>query len=153
MTQLFRHDPENGIYGDCHRAVIAWVLGRAVESVPHFAFDGCDGETFHARIAAFLKPLGLLQFEIPFPAVSDPEDLISRYPLNLPGYSYILGGTSLNGVNHSVGVQNGKIAYDPGIDQPGIVGPCDDGYYWISLIVLRDLRAWNRSVEGYAPVF
>ena len=39
VKQLFHHDPANGVWGDCFRAVIASVLSLPVEAVPHF-FDG-----------------------------------------------------------------------------------------------------------------
>ena len=32
----------------------------------------------------------------------------------------------------SVVCRDGAIACDPGQDDPGIVGPCDDGFYWVT---------------------
>lgn len=35
VRQLYRHDPANGVYGDCWRACIASVLELPIEDVPH----------------------------------------------------------------------------------------------------------------------
>ena len=39
QTQLNKHDPANGVYGDCGRTVIACLLDLHPSEVPHF-WDG-----------------------------------------------------------------------------------------------------------------
>jgi len=36
QKQAFRHDPSNGMYGDCHRTAIASILGVERDTVPNF---------------------------------------------------------------------------------------------------------------------
>ena len=54
QKQMFLHDPDNGVWGDCQRTAIACILDRDVEDVPHFFHDGCDGKTADKRIDDWL---------------------------------------------------------------------------------------------------
>jgi len=65
QDQEFPHKPEEGIYGDCFRSVIASLLEIPIKEVPHFLYDNCDNITFNKRLADFLKPLGLAYFCVP----------------------------------------------------------------------------------------
>ena len=38
-NQLIKHDPENGMYGDCQRTCIAVILDLHPSEVPHFCED------------------------------------------------------------------------------------------------------------------
>src|SRR5437879_5835280 len=40
QKQRFQHDPDGGVWGDCHRTAIACALGLPRDEVPHFCDDG-----------------------------------------------------------------------------------------------------------------
>jgi hypothetical protein len=53
--QRFRHDPANGIYGDCWRTAIACLLDIQPEEIPHEHRVYADNEQ-QTIIADFLRP-------------------------------------------------------------------------------------------------
>lgn len=61
VTQEFRHDPKNFIWGDCHRAALATILDLPISKVPHFFYQ-CP-EVHHPdkvwrEMEEWLQPLG-----------------------------------------------------------------------------------------------
>ena len=131
--QSNRHDPESGVYGDCHRTAYAMVLGVHPHIVPHVMDGGASAEDANRAMSGWLAGLGLT--EITFPATAPSiEILLSCWKEWSGGMPFVLGGQSKNKCNHSVAVQNGKV-FDPALDDSGIIGPCDDGFYWITFIV------------------
>lgn len=131
INNTVKHDPENGIYGDCHRVCFAMILGLEAEEVPHFWRDGDAGaERGRKEIKEFLTALGLGKIEIAFDG-SDLDNLLMTMAHNGTDVPYILGGTSRIGVGHSVVCLNDKIFHDP--TGNGIVGPMEDGFYWITV--------------------
>lgn len=134
QKQLFRHDPENGAYGDCHRTAIACILGLDAHEVPNF-MHGTIGKgpapEAHAAAEKWLNDRGFTQINIAFNG-EVPLDLVLDVASknSTPNMPFIFGGESKTGVNHSVVALNGKIVCDPSLDDSGIVGPMDDGYYW-----------------------
>lgn len=132
VKQQYRHDPDNGVFGDCHRAALATVLDLDIEDVPHFADGNPGDDVFQARVRDFLAIHGLRCIDQIYQAeLSDILHSISR--INGPDLVYLLGGASRNGTHHTVICQGGKIVWDPAMDESGIVGPCHDGYYWITM--------------------
>lgn len=127
--QKFRHDPANGVYGDCYRTAVACCLGLDRDAVPHVYHDGCDGEEGERRMTTFLRSVGVVKIDILYqggisvilPAVGHMN----------PGVYHLLCGKSRNGVGHCVVCRDGKIVHDPALDDSGIVAPADDGLYWI----------------------
>lgn len=132
IKQRFRHDPDNGIWGDCHRAAVASVLELTLDDVPHFCEGGGSQETSTKREREWLATRGLVPISISINQDIALDDVLSFVERINPGIVFVLGGTSRTGCNHSVVCTNGKIAHDPGLDDPGIVGPCDDGFYWLT---------------------
>lgn len=65
-TQEFRHDPENGVYGDCQRAIVASLLGLEMSEVPHFNEGGPDAYGFFERLDSFLFSRGIGRLSIAF---------------------------------------------------------------------------------------
>lgn len=126
--QLCRHDPENGIYGDCHRTCIASILALPIEDIPHYH------ENQHKQLTEWLNDRGLTFIQIVFQGINSLEDVLLTMKLTNPGIHYILGGMARNNVNHSVVCCDNKIVCDPAIDNSGITGPMDDGHYWIQFI-------------------
>ncbi len=134
QKRLFRHRPEEGIYGDCHRTAIACVLGLDAADVPHF-MEGKPAEGIaHAAAEKLLNARGIAQINVLFPGELSPVAVIKSvgYTNDRAGIVFILGGRSKNGCNHSVVCCDGEIVCDPALDDSGIVGPCDDGFYWVT---------------------
>lgn len=136
QKQLNRHRPEEGIYGDCHRTALAVILDMDAKDVPHFMDQRAwsNGEAAHDAIEAWLNERGICTINVLYPGTMDLDDILSTIALcnHRSWPAYILGGQSRNKVNHSVVCCDGKIACDPSLDDSGIVGPCDDGFYWVT---------------------
>lgn len=45
---------------------------------------------------------------------------------------YLLGGDAGRGTGHTVVGFGGTIVHDPHPDNVGLIGPMDDGYYWVT---------------------
>jgi len=134
QKQRFRHRPDDGEIGDCHRTAIACLLDIDRDAVPHFGehhFN--DMAAFNQGVNTFLRNRGLATVDVAFN--SSLSDVLKCLGALNPSTYYILGGMSRSGVNHSVIGCGGEIVWDPSLDDTGIVGPCDDGYYWITYLV------------------
>lgn len=132
QKQLFRHKPDEGVFGDCARTAIACLLDLAPEEVPHHQRVLEDGEQ-RELFDAWLRPRG---FAIAFMAFSEPPArMMEIMKANNPGVYYLLSGLSRTGCNHVVICLDGQIVWDPSLDDAGIVGPCDDGCTYIELLV------------------
>lgn len=140
LKQRFRHDPDNGIWGDCHRAAIASIFELPLDEVPHFLDKGVDSTIGAAAQDAWLATRKMGSFSVAF----DIEliDLLEMMAINATDVFWILGGTSRNQVNHSVVACGGLILHDPSLDNSGIVAPCNDGHYWVTVFTsFRDQAA------------
>lgn len=133
QKQAFRHKPEEGQYGDCHRTAIACLLDMPRDSVPNFGEHYGSVEKFYKAEREFLESVGLAKVSVVYQGTLD-QVLTTMGAVN-PGAYYILGGTSKSGFGHSVIGRGGKIVWDPHPDEVGIVGPMDDGYYWVTYFV------------------
>lgn len=156
QKQLFRHRPQDGVYGDCHRTAIAIVLDMEAADVPHFfahseAWAASDGARQAAGVAeAWLNERGLMTVNLIFSGEVPVKEVLRTIVVCNPNSRpvFVLGGRSKNGVNHSVVCCDGEIACDPGQDDPGIVGPCDDGFYWVTFF--GALVATNKAAKAEA---
>ncbi|WP_407146278.1 hypothetical protein [Bradyrhizobium sp. ORS 86] len=149
QKQLNRHLPEQGIYGDCHRTAIAIVLDMDAKDVPHFmdasAYEE-GSELAHGRIEAWLNARGFVTISVPFRGQDDLGQILQLIAVANPVSKpvYILRGRSRSGGNHAVVCCDGVIACDPSLDAAGIVGPCNDGHYWLTFfgaLVASDCEA------------
>ena len=136
--QLFRHDPQNGIFGDCYRTIIGCFLDIEPKDVPHF-FDwhGVDAEKAKATrlmIEKFLMQHKLQIFQIPY-AIDDLDVLLKQQRMLNPNIFYMLSGTSKSGCDHVVIAHNDHIVHDPSLNNSGIIGPCTDDLFWIELLI------------------
>lgn len=132
QLQAHRHDPANGEWGDCHRTCVAMLLGLPRDDVPHWAAEAKDDtDLFWALQEDWLRARGLAMASF---VANDLDALLSHMDAHAAGVPYILGGRSALGVHHSVVGLGGRVVADPSLDDTGIVGPCDDGYYWVSLL-------------------
>lgn len=156
MTPVFsqtRHDPEGKTWGDCHRACIATVLSLPLAAVPHFADGWPTGEEFKRREREYLASLGLVPIDAIYQPPADCNHGLILHVVGTmnPGVPYILGGTSRNRVDHSVVCLDDRIAHDPSPDQPGIVGPCADGWYWVTFFGALSLDRRMRCSACNSP--
>lgn len=135
QKQLFRHDPANGSYGDCHRTAIACVLDLDAADVPHF-MDGkhqCPADDSHKAVEAWLNARGLTHINVLYSGELSLQQVLDTVRFSNPNsgpHVFILGGHSRNGLNHSVVCCDGQIVCDPALDDSGIVGPIDGNGHW-----------------------
>ncbi len=136
QKQINRHRPDEGVYGDCHRTAIACVLDLNAAEVPHFMNPTIcpDPADAHNRFEEWLNERGILTINVMFPGEGRLTDVLYSVQATNPRSRpvFILGGQSRTGVNHSVVCCDGEIVCDPSIDDSGIIGPCDDGFYWLT---------------------
>lgn len=135
VNQRIFHNPPLS-YGDCHRAAVASLLDIAYELVPHF-MDGVDDDdftTFATRESEFLRKVGCDRLTFPV-AAADLDQLFAAVLHWNPGRYFLLGCKSKNGHHHTViGGPNG-VEHDPNPLKPGIAGPMEDGFFWVTYIV------------------
>jgi len=137
-TQLFLHDPENGVYGDCWRATVACLLRMPVEAVPHVC-DGPDDGKASERMRAFLDSQNCALIQVPFLGEMSLEQVLDYVGSTSvsSGLHWCLMGTSRTGCNHVVICKGNEIVHDPSITQSGIIGPSRDGLWWVEWVVQR----------------
>jgi hypothetical protein len=139
--QLNKHDPANGVYGDCGRTCIAMLLDRDPASVPHF-WDGGD-ETSNPgqwdRMQAWLLTQGYAMVAIPFPGEASLQEVLTSFGSNNPDVYYMLTGRSPR-ADHSVICLNDEIVADPSWSNNGLVGPNSGGYWYVELLIPSILK-------------
>ena len=129
--QLYRHNPEIGQIGDCYRTTIGCLLDIPPEDVPHF-YEQWDNNGPELA-GAWLGAQGLALAEFPFTG-DTLDDVLGTVGDWNPSLYWILTGKSSNNVNHSVVCKGGVIEHDPSLDDSGIVGPTEEGYYVIGVL-------------------
>lgn len=135
QKQLYRHNPADGVYGDCHRTAIACLLDLDVEEVPHVYASGATPKAAWSAMEAWLhEHYELRQVSVAYTGDSSLEQVLASIDSANPDLSFILGGTSRTGCNHSVVCKGVRIVCDPSLDNAGIVGPCDDGLWWVTFL-------------------
>lgn len=138
LKQRHRHDPANGIWGDCHRACVASILELPLDAVPNF-HEPPPGEAWRSEWAAirervFLISCGFVPITCCYHEDMGLEQVLAGAAYYNPGTYWILGGTSRNGTGHSVVCLDDLIVHDPSLDDSGIVGPMEGGHYWATFI-------------------
>ncbi len=141
QKQKYRHKPEEGEIGDCFRTCIACVLDLNRDEVPHVFYDNWkDGEVVtveaHKQLNDYLAEYDLVFAETPLQAT---REQLNTYLAHYYKDMYVVVGCNSKNGGHSVVMCNGDYMWDPSIDNSGCVGPMEDGYYWIGLI-LKDTR-------------
>lgn len=135
-TQEFKHDPDNGVYGDCWRTVVACLLELPRDAVPHVCNGPDDGKATE-RMRAFLAERGYAMIQIPIAGDVPLADALALGERCAGGLPYALTGTSRTGVNHVVICEGADIVHDTSITQSGIIGPTSDGLWWLEWYVRR----------------
>ncbi|NJC36400.1 hypothetical protein GGR60_000890 [Xanthomonas arboricola] len=135
--QLFRHEPHNEIYGDCHRTAIACLMDLEPWQVPHFAQLAATqpGYDWEAAVAEFLETHGLCSVDVSFGPDNGVEGVFAYMQSRNPGIRYLLGGMSPRGTNHTVVACGGGYDWDPHPDGGFLVGPLTNGHYEITFLL------------------
>lgn len=147
--QLHRHDPSEGLIGDCWRTCIANLMGLKPTEVPHFAekyfaADGGDASEFFAATRAWLALRGLALVTIAVNAGCLENSLqLSQAP-------YIIGGrTGLKDVGHvCLGHGHLQILHDPSGEESALQPYKDvDGgsYYWLHFLIPINLAEFLKK--------
>lgn len=135
QKQLNLHNPDTGVFGDCHRTSIACLLDLPPEAVPNWAelyWD--DMDAWIRATDEFLALHGLAQVSIPYNTTLD--TLLEHHGVINPNTYYLLTGESIGGTNHVVICKGGQIEWDPSQDNSGIVAPCkEDSLFWVNFLI------------------
>lgn len=143
QKQLFRHKPAEGQIGDCYRTCIACVLDLAPENVPHVYHPDVSGGVFGEPerdpveiMRAFLRERGFCLVGFPVSRDVELRDLLGVWAATIVGENvhFLITGTSKNLTNHVVVARVGEIAWDPSLDDSGLVGPPESGDWWVEFI-------------------
>lgn len=137
--QLYRHQPEYEIMGDCYRTCIANIFGLMPWEVPHFNVD------YEADASSdWLEELGFQQFY--FQCGGDLDNALWELSLLAPGELFILSGESRTRVNHSVLARDGEIIHDPSLTNAGIIGPIKRKDYFNGEFILKEMTPVMREI-------
>ena len=131
--QLYRHDPDKGIYGDCWRTCYACLLDIPPYAVPHPFADSDNLDRGWAIMRRFMEGKGYGIYTAAY-QMSDIEEFLNFQAVLNPGITMIMLGQSKNLVGHCVLIKDGIILHDPSLDNSGIIGPLD-GHFHIELLV------------------
>ena len=141
QKQLFHHRPDQGEWGDCWRTVLACLLDVAPEEVPHFNEGSPEGVRkdpvkVDVETRTWLARRGITLVGVRFNGDVPLETVLNSAGEASHGLHYILSGTSRTGVNHCVIGHGNEITWDPSLTDAGIVGPLDDGTWWVEWLVM-----------------
>lgn len=137
QKQMFYHRPHEGIYGDCQRTVYACLLDMHRDDVPHWGLLAQGDDAWWLKQQKkWLREKGYIEVNIPFSGDQPLSNVLGCVAVN-SSYDlyYTIAGTSRTGCNHVVIAQGEEIVWDTALNNSGIVGPCDDGFYWVSHLV------------------
>ena len=150
--QLHRHDPENGVWGDCHRTALACLLNLQPQQVPHYIGEhelaktqGCEFDWELAQ-EKWLNRLGYTSVDIVFgngepdPDLERLQSIFSFMEQRNPDIYYLLGGRSPRHTNHTVVCRGGSFEWDPHPDGGFLVGPMDHGYYEVTFLLPKIMK-------------
>lgn len=135
-TQLYLHQPEQGMYGDCYRTAYACLLDLNPGDVPHWGLPKYE-EIWRKSRNEWLAERGYIIIEFAIQAEELRSALVYMAHWNYH-ILYILSGISANRVPHVVIAQGGQIIHDPSQDQSGIISPLENGCFEIEIIVRKD---------------
>lgn len=126
VKQEFIHDPSNGVYGDCQRAVIASLLDLPLKDVPHFMeITNDDPVGYWELLQSFLRERGYAYLAIPAKSGA------AFYGASDEAIFHEISGPSPrgNGVFHAVVGCDGRIVFDPHPSNDGLAGEPSEWEY------------------------
>lgn len=145
-TQEFpKHDPNNGVIGDCLRAALASLLGLPLQQVPHFLKEHWGNvQATEDALNRFLSKRGLMMLPLPYAAFSQ---LLKAQAQSTGSDCYhLIFGVDHEGDRHACVGRNGQIVHDPHPLKRGFANP--PGEWQIGLMVDRfDSQPADQSYE------
>lgn len=142
IKQTIQHDAERGVAGNCHQTAVACLLDMDIEQVPHFAQMAMDdGSDMYEYERVFLEQHGLVPIHIPYTGTGW-EEIRDTLRALYSGVLYLLGGRSRLGTGHTVIMCGGSLIWDPSPFDSGIVGPMEDGFYWLTFLTPVRFTPW-----------
>jgi len=135
QKQKFLHDPENGVYGDCHRACYASILGVPLDEIPHFFDKDRSWDEAQPLFKEVHKKFNVMPMRFVFDGDAPMGDILETAHYQNPGVPFIFGGISRSEVGHSVIGCGMRIVWDPSRNDVGIKGPMGDGYWYVTYLV------------------
>ena len=147
--QLYGHNPDKGIFGDCYRTAIGCLLNMPPEKVPHF-YDGCrpedDATEQNKAIKYWLEQQGFHIVQIAYEC--ELEKLLHAQSLNNPEVYYMLSGKSgKHNCNHVVIACGGQIVWDPSRENSGISGKNINGQLICEYLVPMSMVSTEAELE------
>ena len=143
QKQLYYHRPAEKLYGDCWRTCIACLLDVAPDDIPHYYEilwkEGQDiAQEVHEATNTFLTERYGVRF-VEYPLATTDQAVLREYITHYYKDMYVMVGCNSTNGGHSVIMRNESYIWDPAKDSSGCVGPMDEGYYWIGLLVSSSL--------------
>lgn len=153
--QLFRHDPDRGIIGDCYRTAIACLLDLSPIEVPHvYQMFPEDPDAAHEHMADWLRLRGWTRAIIAWEGLEqNVDEFVRNVSTGMPGLHFILLGRSRNERNHAVICRDGVIVWDSSLDNSGIIGPTREGQLQIEMLVQLSDQQDFENLTGTAPTW
>lgn len=135
--QLFRHELQNEIYGDCHRTAIACLLDLEPWQVPHFGQLSITepGYIWTKAVKEYLASQGLYNVKVFYSGDLPLETLLKIIGRPNPEARYLLGGSTVRGTDHTVVCCGDHIEWDPHPDDTGLSGPLSNGDWEVEFLI------------------
>ncbi len=142
VYQTQSHNPEQGQFGDCFRAMIASALELPIEDVPHFLRE-CEGEplTWRRGINAFLR-----SYNLAFINIGNSPTWMRDH--GITGLMHEVIGETQHDTLHSILAIDGEPIHDPfpnGLPMKKL----DEN--WGVFIVLDPSKPVGRAAAGDSP--
>lgn len=137
FNQLVKHDPINGLYGDCLRTAFACLLDVPPQGIPNWAADFADkpADEMWSTIKEWLYfNHNAGYFIIGYPGDLPRNEILASVGNNNPGVNYLLIGASPGGTGHVVVCCDDAVVHDPSWTKAGVTQPMDD--LWIILTLV-----------------
>lgn len=107
VTQTIFHNDPHGRVGNCLQAVVASLIEKKIEEVPHFA--AMDDDTWFDATCGYLNEHGFNVYDC------ENEEVLQV----IDNYVMVIG-KSPRGVSHVVLYHNGKMLHDPHPSRAGL---------------------------------
>lgn len=136
--QAFLHKPEEGVYGDCYRTCLACLLDLERDEVPQYYGPDISVDEVLDLYDEWLAERGLIEITVLYSSIVPLQEILDSVANCNPKLGfYMLTGTSKTDVNHVVICNGNQIVHDTSLNNAGIIGPADDGFYRISFLGLN----------------
>ena len=138
--QRIKHDPENGLWGDCFPTSLACILDLEPDEVPHFYAgfpDEASDEEYYQKedeIEDWLDVQGYQRIIIYFSGEVTLDDILHGFGAKNPDLLYLVTGNTQIDVNHIVICWGEEEIHNVG--NSVITGPCSKSELWMVTILV-----------------